>query len=173
MHPKSSIHEQHLFLQTIQNLEEVGYQLAYGDEVGCAASMPRTHAYAPVGQRANGMVDWGAKGRTNAIGACVGGKLIAASTFDSTIDTDVFYWWVEHDLIPNLTRKTAFIIDNATFHRHSKIRELLELHGHTLVFLPKYSPHLNPIEHIWHELKALIRRHDIGLLDALSIKLGN
>lgn len=135
--------------------------------------MPRTHAYAPVGQRANGVVNWGEKGRTNAIGACVNGKLICATEFNSTINTEVFFWWVEHDLIPNLHTKTALVIDNATFHRHPKIKDMLEHHGHTLVFLPKYSPHLNPIEHIWHELKSLIRRHGLSLLDALSIKLGN
>jgi hypothetical protein len=135
--------------------------------------MPRTHAYAPVGQRAHGLVNWGEKGRTNAIGACVNGKLVAASVFETTINTDVFYGWVEQDLIPSLTTKTAFIVDNATFHRHPKINDLLERHGHMLVFLPKYSPHLNPIEHVWHELKALIRRLGLSLFDALYLKLGN
>jgi transposase len=173
VHPKASIQEQDAFLNQIKQLEAAGYQLAYADEVGCAATMPRTHAYAPVGQRANGLVDWGAKGRTNAIGACVNGQLITATEFNCTIDTEVFYWWVAHDLIPSLQQKTALIIDNATFHRHPKIRERLEHHGHQLVFLPKYSPHLNPIEHIWHELKALIRRHGLSLLEALYQKLCN
>jgi transposase len=173
VHPKSSIHEREVFLAQIKQLQHDGYQLAYADEVGCAKDMPRTHAYAPVGERALGLVDWGAKGRTNAIGACVHGKLIAATTFDSTINTNIFYWWVEHDFIPNVHTKTALIVDNATFHKHPKIKELLEQHGHTLVFLPPYSPDLNPIEHIWHELKALIRRLNIALLDALFFKLGN
>jgi transposase len=113
---------------------------------------------ARIGQRANGLVDWGAKGRTNAISACINSKLITATEFNCTIDTEVFHWWVVHDLIPNLHQKTPLIIDNATFHRHAKIRGLLDAHGHKLVFLPKYSPHLNPIEHTWHEKKALRRR---------------
>ena len=69
--------------------------------------------------------------------------------------------------------EAAFIIDNAAFHKNPKIRALLEAHGHKLVFLPRYSPHLNPIENIWADLKAFIRRSNLNLFDALSTKLGN
>jgi transposase len=130
--------------------------------------MPRIMAYGPIGVRANGLIDWGARGRTNAIGACVNGKLVAAAEYDTTITTDVFYSWVETVFIPSLTRKTALIIDNASFHKHPKIKELLEHHGHTLAYLPRYSPHLNPIEHLWAQLKAFIRRFQCSLFEALT-----
>jgi transposase len=50
-------------------------------------------------------------------------------------------------------------MDNASFHKSPRIRELIESVGCRLIYLPPYSPDLNPIEHVWANLKALIRTH--------------
>ena len=50
-------------------------------------------------------------------------------------------------------------MDNASFHKSPRIRELIESLGCRLIYLPPYSPDLNPIKHVWANLKALIRTH--------------
>jgi len=120
--------------------------------------MPRTHGYALCGQRCYGKHDWGAKGRTNVIGALLGGVLLTISMFESTINTEIYTAWVEQDLIPKLPPKSVVVMDNATFHKGNDMKQIIEKAGHTLLYLPPYSPDLNPIENKWAQAKALRRR---------------
>ena len=110
--------------------------------------MPRRHGYAPVGQRCRGTCDWHAKGRTNVIGALVGSWLIAVGLFKSSVK-DVFLAWIRHVLLPQLPPVAVIILDNATFHKRADVQNALRQAGHTLEYLPPYSPDLNPIEHKW------------------------
>lgn len=120
--------------------------------------MPRTHGYAACGQRCYGKHDWGAKGRTNVIGALLGGVLLTVSMFESTINTNIYTAWVEQDLLPKLPPGSVVVMDNATFHKGSDMKRMIEEAGHTLLYLPPYSPDLNPIEKKWAHAKALRRR---------------
>ena len=135
------------------------------DESGFSHDMPRTHGYAPRGQRCCGQQDWGAKGRTNVIGALLGGVLLTVSLFQTTINTDVFNGWVEQDLLPQLPPQSVVIMDNATFHKSQDMQEMLQKAGHTLLYLPPYSPDLNPIEHKWAQAKAYRRRFGCSIND--------
>ena len=105
--------------------------------------MPRTHGYAPKGQRCYGKHDWGAKGRTNIIGALLAGVLLTISLFQTTINTEIFTAWVAHDLLPKLPPKSVIIMDNASFHKGSEMQKILAEAGHILFYLPPYSPDLN------------------------------
>lgn len=120
--------------------------------------MPRTHGYAPKGQRCYGTHDWGAKGRTNVIGALLGQTLLTVSLFQTNINTVVFNAWVEQDLMPKLPPLSVVIMDNATFHKSQTMQATLQMAGHTLLYLPPYSPQLNPIEHKWAQAKAKRRK---------------
>ena len=120
--------------------------------------MPRTHGYTLCGQRCYGKHDWGAKGRTNVIGALLGCVLLTVSMFESTINTEIYTAWVEQDLLPKLPHGSVVIMDNATFHKGSDMKRMIEEAGHTLLYLPPYSPDLNPIEKKWAQAKALRRR---------------
>ena len=62
--------------------------------------------------------------------------------------------WLSQHLLPSLKIPSVLIMDNAPIHRKNVIRELVEAGGHQLLFLPKYSPDLNDIE---HEKRALKR----------------
>lgn len=64
--------------------------------------MPRTHGYAIKGQRCFGKHDWGAKGRTNIIGALLGKLLLTVSLFTSSINISIFTTWIEEELILKL-----------------------------------------------------------------------
>jgi transposase len=118
--------------------------------------MPRTHGYALKGQRCFGKHDWGAKGRTNVIGALLAGTLLTVSLFNCTINTAVFNAWIVQDLIPQLPPNSVVVMDNAAFHK--KAETFLQEDGHTVLFLPPYSPDLNPIEKKWAQAKAIKRR---------------
>ena len=120
--------------------------------------MPRTHGYCLKGQRCYGTHDWGAKGRTNVIGALLGGVLLTVSLFDTIVNTAVFNAWVMYDLIPKLPKNSVVVMDNATFHKGAEMVKALENAGHTLLYLPPYSPDLNPIEKKWAQVKALRRK---------------
>lgn len=127
--------------------------------------MPRTHGYSLRGKRCYGVQDWGARGRTNVIGALLGTILLTVSLFQATIDTSVFNAWLAEDLIPKLPPASVVVMDNATFHKNEATRRLLESRGHTLLYLPPYSPDLNPIEHKWAQAKKLRRKTQCTLQD--------
>lgn len=108
-----------------------------------------------MGKRCYGTFDWGAKGRTNAIGALIKGTLLSVSLFPCNINADVFCAWVTQDLVPKLPASSVVVMDNAAFHKREDIKDSINNAGHTLEFLPTYSPDLNPIEHKWAQLKSI------------------
>lgn len=132
--------------------------------------MPRTHGYAPIGKRCIGTHDWYAKGRTNVIGALLASCLITATLFTGSINADVFFAWLSQDLLPKLPPNCVIVMDNATFHKRADSQQLIEQAGHSLLFLPPYSPDLNPIEHKWAQAKA-IRKQKCCSTDLLFSQL--
>ena len=62
------------------------------------------------------------------------------------------------DLLPKLSKRSVVILDNAAFHKRQDTQLLFRDHGHILLYLPPYSPDLNPIERTWAQLKAIRRR---------------
>jgi len=84
--------------------------------------------------------------------------MIAPFIYEGTMTSQLFNEWVEKILIPDLEPNQIVLMDNASFHRSVQTRKLLEEAGHQVIFIPKYSPELNPIEHIWAVLKHYVRR---------------
>ena len=132
--------------------------IVYLDESGFALDAPRTHGYTKKGKRCYGIKDWHARGRLNAIGAIVDFKFITVDLWDCNIDSDVFYHWLTKALIPKLINKSVIVMDNASFHKRNDIIQAIKKAGHTLEFLPTYSPDLNPIEKKWAQAKAIRRK---------------
>lgn len=130
--------------------------------------MPRTHGYAHRGERCFGAQDWHAKGRTNVIGALIGAVLLTVSLFDTNINADIFSAWVTQDLIPKLPPAAIIVMDNATFHKRSDMQQELQNAGHTLLFLPPYSPDLNPIEHKWAHAKNIRKQTNCSIHELLA-----
>lgn len=142
----------------MEKYKELDRPISYIDESGFAKDMPRTHGYSVRGKRCYGSHDWNAKGRENVIGALLGSDLLTCGICDCNIDTDVFNAWIEKDLIPKLPKHSIVVMDNATFHKSQKTKDLIQKNGHTLEFLPPYSPDLNPIEHKWAQAKKIRRK---------------
>lgn len=120
--------------------------------------MPRVYGYSDKGIRCYDKKDWNSRGRTNAIGAIIENKLLTLSLFDTNIDSDIFYTWLEKDLIPKLPKDSVIVMDNATFHKRKDIQKIIQNNNHILIYLPPYSPDLNPIEHKWAQAKSIRRK---------------
>ncbi len=110
-----------VFQTMIKMYEHRGRPVVYIDESGFAHDMPRTHGYAPTGQRCDGLCDWQARGRTNAIGALIGKTLLAVGLFKTNVTADIFTAWVKQDVPPRLPENSVIVMDNATFHKPRKI----------------------------------------------------
>jgi transposase len=78
--------------------------------------------------------------------------------FEGATDAAAFELYVEHFLAPSLNKGQVVVMDNLGAHRPKKIRELIEARGAELVFVPSYSPDLNPIEQAFSKLKNILRR---------------
>ncbi|MGG2140689.1 IS630 family transposase [Symbiopectobacterium sp. RP] len=153
-HPKADGSARQAFQQKIQQYEKEGKPIVFIDESGFPHDTPRTHGYSPKGQRCFGLKNWGAKGRTNVIGALLGTTLFAIGLFDININSDVFYSWVTQVLIPVLPKNRVIVMDNATFHKKHNIQQVIIDAGYMVEYLPTYSPDLNPIEHKWAQAKS-------------------
>jgi transposase len=90
-HPKADEHARRIFQDKLAAYEAAGRTIVYLDESGFAHDMPRTHGYAPAGQRCHGTHDWHARGRTNVIGALMGCALLTVGLFSVTVDAEVFH----------------------------------------------------------------------------------
>lgn len=95
--------------------------------------------------------------RTNIIAGYVNNKSIAPMVFNGSCNTKLFEAWVEHFLIKELKPGQYVVMDNASFHKSQKTRELIESVECKLIFLPPYSPDLNPIEKFWANMKRWIK----------------
>ena len=162
-HPKANPEKRSAFCQKIGQHKEENRPIVFMDESGFAHDMPRTHGYTLKGKRCFGTHDWGAKGRTNVIGALLGKTLLTVSLFNSSINTLVFDAWVIQDLIPRLPKESVVVMDNASFHHGMNMKQALESAGHTLLYLPPYSPDLNPIEKKWAQAKAIRRKNKCSI----------
>lgn len=96
--------------------------------------------------------------RISMIAAWCNHEVIAPMTFKGYCDSSLVETWVQEFLVPQLKPGQAVVMDNASFHKSSRIRELIEQAGCTLLFLPSYSPDLNKIEKFWARLKHYLRK---------------
>jgi transposase len=97
--------------------------------------------------------------KDNVIGGYCNGIIIALCIYSWTTDTDWFCLWFEHSLIPLLKPNSVIVMDNATFHSKTYLPDIAKAYGHKILWLPKYSPDMNPIEHVWANMKKWLRNH--------------
>lgn len=83
------------------------------------------------------------------------GSLCATLLWQGTCNTKTFNQWCDQCLCPLLNNESVLVLDNAAFHKSQTTRQLIEKQGAKILFLPPYSPDLNPIEHDFGALKKL------------------
>ena len=154
-----------LFQNKIEKYESENRILSYIDESGFEFDIPRRYGYSIVGDRCYGSYNWNAKGRENILGALINNSLTACGTVHGNIDSDTFNTWLEKILIPELPKNSVVVMDNASFHKSPKTKEILAEHGHELEFLPPYSPDFNLTEHKRAQAKAIRRKHNCSTLE--------
>jgi transposase len=135
--------------------------------------MTRLRGRAPKGQRLHASVPWGHWKTSTFIGALRCDGLTAPSVFDGAINGDAFLAYVEQVLVPTLHKGDVVIMDNLGSHKIKGIRQAIEAAGAMLLFIPPYSPDLNPIEQAFAKLKALLRAKALRSVEALWKALGD
>lgn len=151
------------FQDKIKKYKEEGKAIVFTDESGFVESAPRTHGYSIKGERCYGIHDWHPSKRTNVIGALIEKSLLTVSIFNCNINGAVFNSWVEQDLIPKLPANSVVVMDNAAFHKNKDLKTIIEQSGHTIEYLPPYSPDLNPIEPKWFQAKSRRRKYNCDI----------
>jgi transposase len=134
-------------------------RLVFVDESGFHTSMTRLRARAPKGKRAYGKIPRN-RGKNTTLMAAITleGTMGASMTVEGATDALAFEAYVEHFLAPTLEKGQVVVLDGLGAHRTEKVRDLIEARGADLIFLPSYSPDLNPIEEAFSKIKALVRK---------------
>ena len=130
----------------------------YIDETGKNTGLDRTHGYAPRGEVVEGVTHGRRREKLNIVAAKCGEMILEPHEYGCAMNSRFFEFWFML-LLRVMGEGYWFIMDNATFHRQAVLRRMAESAGCHVLFLPKYSPDLNPIEHEWANLKAFLRNH--------------
>lgn len=136
-----------------------GQPVFYLDECGVDHRLYREFGRAPRGERIYEAIPGQRRERTSLIGAFRDGKLVAPLAFQGSCNTEVVDVYFEKVLLPALPPGSVIVLDNASFHHSPTTLQRVEEAGFHLLFLPAYSPDLNPIEHFWATLKTRLRKH--------------
>jgi transposase len=130
----------------------------YLDECGVDHRLYREYGRSPRGERIYQAVAGKRRERTSIIAASQQNKLVAPLVFQGNCNTEVVDVYFKQVLLPVLPPGSVIVLDNARFHQSPTTQKLVEAAGCQLLFLPTYSPGLNPIEHLWAALKTRLRK---------------
>ena len=131
--------------------------LIFLDESGVTTSMTRLRARCMGGSRIHEATPGGHWKIMTILGAMSLRGMIATMTIEEATDTDIFLAYVEHVLCPALHPGDVVVMDNLSSHKVQGVQQRIEKCGAEVLYLPPYSPDLNPIEKAWSKLKQLLR----------------
>jgi transposase len=142
-------------------------RLIFIDESGLSTKMARLRGWAPRGERCRAAVPHGHWKTTTFVGGLRISGLCAPMLLDGPMDGEAFLAWSGQMLAPTLRPGDVVIMDNLPAHKVAGVRETIEATGARLLYLPPYSPDLNPIENAFSKLKAHVRKAAARTLEAL------
>jgi transposase len=149
--------------------------LIFLDESGAKTNLTRLRGRAPKGQRVHAQSPQGHWNTTTILGALRLDGSTACMTIDGAADTEVFQAYVREVLAPTLRAGDVVILDNLSPHKNEPTLALIRQAGAEVLFLPAYSPDLNPIEKMWSKVKNYLRsaeaRTEVTLLGAIALAL--
>jgi transposase len=147
-------------------------RLVFIDETWAKTNMARTHGYAPRGERLVEAVPHGHWHTTTFVGALTARGFVAPMVVDGAINGELFRAYVEKVLVPELRPGDVVVLDNLGSHTVAGVRSAIEGVGCRLLYLPPYSPDLNPIENAFSKLKGLLRRAAERVVEGLWAAIG-
>ncbi len=133
-------------------------KLVFIDETWAATNMTRSYGRAPKGCRCGGSAPLGYCQTTSFFVVLRHHRLTAPMVVDGPMDGELFLAWVEQFLCPTLQTGDIAILDNLSSHKVEGVRQAIAAVGATVLYLPPYSPDLNPIEKLFAKLKTLLRK---------------
>ena len=145
--------------------------IIYVDECGIDQFLYRKYARALRGQSVMGKISGKKFNRTNIVAGICQGEWVAPRQYDGSTDSNLFEFWFENCLLAEISGK-FIVMDNATFHRKTHLTELAAAKKCTIIWLPAYSPDLNPIEKKWAWLKLKLREELLSS-DSFDLALWN
>jgi transposase len=148
-------------------------KLVFIDETGTATDMAPLRGRCRRGERPIGRVPHGHWKTTTFVAGLRREEITAPFVVDRPMNGVIFKAYVEQVLAPTLAPGDVVIMDNLASHKVAGIRQAIEGAGATLVYLPPYSPDLNPIEQAFAKLKALLRKACARSIETLWAKIGD
>ena len=142
-------------------------RLVFVDETGTSTKMVRTRGRCRRGRRLIGKAPWGHWKTTTFTAGLRCDAIVAPFVLDGPMNGEAFVVYVEKVLAPNLSQGDIVVIDNLPAHKVEGVRAIIEAKGAFLLYLPPYSPDLNPIEMVFAKLKTLLRKVAARTRDAL------
>lgn len=148
-------------------------RLVFVDETWAKTNMAPLRGWAPAGQRLHAKVPYGHWKTMTFIAALRCDRIDAPFVFDQPINAASFTAWVEEQLCPTLRPGDIVILDNLSSHKKPAVRAAIRARGARLLFLPPYSPDLNPIEQVFAKLKHLLRKSAERTQEATWRRIGS
>ena len=142
-------------------------RLVFLDETWAKTNLSRTHGRAPAGQRLIAKVPHGHGKTTTFLAGLRASGWVAPLVIDGALNGELFLNYVRQHLAPALTPGDILILDNLSSHKVRGVRQAIEEAGARVLYLPPYSPDLNPIEMAFSKLRRQLRSLATRTVDAL------
>jgi len=146
-------------------------RLKFLDEAGSSIAMTRLYGRAQPGQRVVETVPQNYGENVSMLAAISVAGVSAPMTITGAVDGLVFLEYVKQVLCPTLAEGEVVVMDNLSAHKIAGVRQAIEERGAKLLYLPPYSPDLNPIEKCWSKIKTHLRKAKARTYEALTAAL--
>ncbi len=146
--------------------------LVFIDETWASTNMARSRGRAPKGERLRAGIPHGHWKTTTFVAGLRLTGMVAPLVLDGPINGTAFQAYIDQFLVPTLTPGDIVIMDNLGSHKGAGVRAAIEAAGAKLLYLPPYSPDLNPIEKAFSKLKAHLRKAAERTVDGLWNMIG-
>lgn len=142
------------------------------DETSATTNMVRPYGWGPRSERLVDATPWGHWKTTTFVAGLRADGIVAPMVLDGAMDGPAFRAYVEQVLVPDLSKGDVVVMDNLPAHKVAGVREAIGAAGAGVLYLPPYSPDLNPIEQVFAKIKALLRQAGARTRDILWDAIG-
>src|SRR6202163_1136203 len=148
-------------------------RLVFIDETAVSTNMVRPNGWNQRGERLVGDVPMGHWETLTFVAGFRQTGIVAPMVIKGAMNGEAFLAYVEQCLVPTLKRRDIVVVDNVSFHKVAGVEQAIQAAGASLRYLPQYSPEFNPIELVFHPLKALLRKAAERTIERLERCVGS